>query len=95
MSGMVREVPLPCRSDDSDCELTTADMVPALNGLPTLWAPDRRPAYSNLGFSLLGRILELTSPWQPYEQCTEPPSPHHGLSAPPPHTHTHTTFRLL
>ena len=62
MSGMVREVPLPCKGDESECDFTTAQMIPAINTLPTLWSPNRRPAYSNLGFSLLGRALELCDP---------------------------------
>ena len=68
MSGMVREVPLPCRGDDSDCAYTTEQMIPALNKLPVLWKPNRRPAYSNLGFSLLGRALENVSGGKKYEQ---------------------------
>merc|ERR1719424_154937 len=69
MSGMVREVPLPCRGDASDCDLTTAQMIPSLNKLPTLWPPNRRPSYSNLGFSLLGRALEKADPsGRTYEQ---------------------------
>lgn len=69
IAAVVREAPPPCAADSSSCGLTTDEVLPYINALPLLWAPGVRPAYSNLGFSLLGRALE--SPDQPYEEYVE------------------------
>lgn len=70
-SGIAREVPMPCAADVSDCNLSTAEVLPVVNELPLLWAPGRRPAYSNLGFALLGRALETVSDPPRYEAFVE------------------------
>ena len=49
---------MPCQSDESRCNLTTAEMLPELNKGPLLWPVNVRPSYSNLGFGLLGRAME-------------------------------------
>ena len=58
LSGMTREPPMPCQSDESRCNLTTDEILPELNKGPLLWSVNVRPSYSNLGFGLLGRALE-------------------------------------
>jgi CubicO group peptidase (beta-lactamase class C family) len=57
LSGMAREHPLPCEGDLSKCNFTNAEMLEEINKGPVRWAPNIRPAYSNLGFGLLGRVL--------------------------------------
>jgi len=69
IGAVVREAPQPCSADESACNLTTQEILPAINALPLLWTPGVRPAYSNLGFSLLGRALE--SPELSYEAWVE------------------------
>ena len=48
LAGIVREPPRPCVADQSDCNVTTAEVLPSINALPLLWAPGVRPSYSNL-----------------------------------------------
>jgi CubicO group peptidase (beta-lactamase class C family) len=71
LGGIPREVPAPCFSDVSKCNLTTQELVPVLNNMSLLWPPGSRPSYSNLGYSLLGRALEKRSNGKSYETYVE------------------------
>ena len=71
LGGLVREVPLPCRADESDCNYTTAQLLRSINAQGNLWPPDLRPSYSNLGFSLLGQALTPASGGLTYQSWVE------------------------
>ena len=66
LSGLVREPGGPCDSDASRCDITFDEILPWLNSQRLLWPPNLRPAYSNLGFAVLGQAL-ATAVGETYE----------------------------
>lgn len=67
LSGIQREAPcvLDCLS------VTTDEILRRLQSIPMLTAPYKKPAYSNLGFSLLGRILADLTPYSFEDYCVD------------------------
>jgi CubicO group peptidase (beta-lactamase class C family) len=63
LGGIVREPPRPCLVDQSDCNVTTAEMLPSVNALPLLWAPGVRPSYSNLVRECVRGVSERVRHW--------------------------------
>ena len=43
ISGLVREDPLPCKEDYSECNYTTGELLPHLNQQHVLFGPNKRP----------------------------------------------------
>ena len=57
MSGLPRESPCP-NIFQTGCPLSDADIYKNLANIELMYPPGQQPAYSNLGFGLLGRALE-------------------------------------
>lgn len=57
MSGLPRESPCP-NTFVTGCNLSDADIYKNLANTELMYPPGQQPAYSNLGFALLGRTLE-------------------------------------
>lgn len=56
MSGLGRNV--PCEGIfDFGCNISDAQMMKNIAGMRLMYPPGTRPAYSNLGFGLLGKVL--------------------------------------
>lgn len=65
MSGLPRES--PCANIFlTGCDLSDADIYKNLADIELMYPPGQQPAYSNLGFGLLGRTLEkiTNSKWE-------------------------------
>eukprot|EP01050_Picozoa_sp_SAG11_P021691 SAG11_NODE_3913_length_2151_cov_2.068226_1_plen_451_part_10 len=54
MAGLPRALPCP----SGDCNYTTAEMMQVMNNWTLLAEPGTKLTYSNVGFALLGRLLE-------------------------------------
>ena len=65
MSGLPRESPCP-NIFETGCTLSDADIYKNLANIELMYPPGQQPAYSNLGFGLLGRTLEkiTNSKWE-------------------------------
>lgn len=57
MSGLPRESPC-ANMFITGCDLPYEDIYKNLASIELMYPPGQQPAYSNLGFSLLGRVLE-------------------------------------
>lgn len=57
MSGLPRETPC-ANMFISGCNLSYDDVYKNLANIELMYPPGQQPAYSNLGFSLVGRVLE-------------------------------------
>ena len=60
-SGLVRESPAMFDSSAVDPQTTVKAMVDALDRKPLLFEPGTKWAYSNIGFVLLGRVIEVAT----------------------------------
>lgn len=65
-TGLPREAPCPAY----DCNYTSELMWPRIANLSLIFPPNTMPIYSNLGFAILGRILEEIAgiQWEDYVQ---------------------------
>lgn len=60
MSGLPRNA--PCQGIfDTGCNVSDAEMMRNIAGLSLMFPPGTQPAYSNLGFGLLGKVLTRVS----------------------------------
>ena len=57
MSGLPRNAPCP-GIFDTGCNLSYEKIYENLSKMKLMWPPGFQPEYSNLGFGLLGRVLE-------------------------------------
>ena len=67
MSGLPREV--PCENTFvTGCNVSYEEIYRNLASLELIYPPGQQPAYSNLGFALLGRIVEniTNEKWEDY-----------------------------
>ena len=65
MSGLPRNPPCPGLFD-TGCNLTDAQIYDNLSEMKLMFPPGTQPEYSNLGFGLLGRVLQMVRgpPWE-------------------------------
>ena len=66
MAGLPREC--PCFLEG--CNVTTDVVLARLKSISLIYPPDTTPSYSNLGFALIGRLLESDAS-ETYEELVQ------------------------
>ncbi|KAH3743905.1 beta-lactamase family protein [Pelomyxa schiedti] len=60
VGGLPREIPCSPTTSNELCTEDTATILERVKLMPLIMPPGTRPSYSNLGFGLIGRLLETT-----------------------------------